>query len=67
VDSLGPSKPDPCSTCIVGAAVAEDDARDKDDPQRLAEEARAQVERQTAELRKAKVPIETEPPSVYRP
>jgi hypothetical protein len=44
-----------------------EDERDKDDPGRLAEEACAQVERQTAELRKAKVPIETEPPSVYRP
>jgi len=47
--------------------VAETDERDRDDPQRLAEEARALVERQAAELRAVKVPIETEPPAPYRP
>jgi len=40
---------------------------EQDDQARLAEEARALVERQAAELRAAKVPIETEPPTVYRP
>ncbi|MGH2378588.1 MAG: hypothetical protein ACRDGT_08925 [Candidatus Limnocylindria bacterium] len=49
------------------ASRAEREERDKDDPERLAEEARAQVERMSADLRKAKVPIETEPPTAYRP
>jgi hypothetical protein len=43
------------------------DARDPDDPARLADEARALIEKQAADLRAAKVPIETEPPTVYRP
>ena len=45
----------------------ERDVHDRDDPRRLAEEARALVERQAAELRAVKVPIETEPPAPYRP
>lgn len=44
-----------------------EDPRDRDDKERLADEARQQVERTSAELRKAKVPIETEPPTAYRP
>ena len=52
----------------AGDANSEPDERvDKDDPARLADEARQQIERSAAELRKAKVPIETEPPSTYRP
>jgi hypothetical protein len=47
--------------------VAETQEPDKDDPGRLADEARQQVERMSADLRKAKVPIETEPPTAYRP
>lgn len=47
--------------------MPEQDIRDKDDPERLDEEARQQLERTAAELRKAKVPIETEPPATYRP
>ena len=43
------------------------DARDPDDPQRLAEEAAEQIRRLAAELRGTKVPIETEPPTIYRP
>lgn len=43
------------------------DTRDRDDPARLAEEARAQVEKQAADLRAVKVPIETEPPAAFRP
>ncbi len=43
------------------------DTRDPNDPERLADEARAQVQKQAAELRAAKAPTETEPPTVYRP
>jgi hypothetical protein len=43
------------------------DTRDRDDPARLADEARAAVEKQSADLRAATVPIATEPPTVYRP
>ena len=38
-----------------------------DDPVRLAAEAREQIEKQAKELRDARVPIEIEPPTVYRP
>jgi hypothetical protein len=44
-----------------------EDLRDRDDKERIADEAKQQVERMSAELRKAKVPIETEPPAAYRP
>ena len=43
------------------------DARDPDDPSRLAEEARAQRETMAAELRSAPLPIEIEPVTTYRP
>ena len=43
------------------------DQRPIDDPARLAEEARALIETQAAEIRRAVVPIETEPPTTYRP
>ena len=43
------------------------DTRDVDDPARLAEEARAQADKMAADLRAAKVPIETEPPTAYTP
>ena len=43
------------------------DTRDKDDPARLADEAREQVQRLARELRGTKVPIETEPPAIFRP
>lgn len=43
------------------------DTRDVDDPARLADEARALAAKHAAELRAAKVPIETEPPTVYEP
>lgn len=43
------------------------DTRDRDDPARLADEARANIEKQAADLRATKVPIETEPPTAYRP
>lgn len=43
------------------------DTRDVNDPQRLAEEARALVEKQATEIRGADVPIATEPPTAYRP
>ncbi|MDE3112509.1 MAG: hypothetical protein KGK34_06155 [Chloroflexota bacterium] len=45
----------------------EQDARDPDDPARLAEERAAQVEREAAEIRGVNVPIETEPPTTFRP
>jgi len=38
-----------------------------DDPARLAREARENVEKSAAELRKQRLPIATEPPTVYRP
>ena len=43
------------------------DPRDLNDPARLAEEARAQIEKYAAEIRAAKSPIETEPPTIFRP
>jgi hypothetical protein len=43
------------------------DARPIDDPARLADEARAAVDKNATELRKQRVPIATEPPTVYRP
>jgi hypothetical protein len=42
-------------------------ARDIDDPDLLRSQAREGIEKSAAELRKTKVPIETEPPTVYRP
>jgi hypothetical protein len=45
----------------------QEDTRPIDDPARLADEARATVEKNAAELRKQRVPIATEPPTVYRP
>jgi len=44
-----------------------EDTRPVDDPARLADEARATVEKNATELRKQRVPIATEPPTVYRP
>ncbi|CAN5151860.1 hypothetical protein BH18CHL2_BH18CHL2_02630 [soil metagenome] len=41
--------------------------RGVDDPARLAVEAREQIEKQAKELREARIAIETEPPTVYRP
>ncbi|HUG55803.1 MAG TPA: hypothetical protein VMJ92_01895 [Candidatus Limnocylindrales bacterium] len=38
-----------------------------DAPEAVAQQAREAVEKQAAELRKRSVPIETEPPTVYRP
>jgi len=43
------------------------DTRHIDDPARLADEARATVEKNATEIRKQHVPIATEPPTVYRP
>jgi hypothetical protein len=48
-------------------AEGQGDSRDRDDPARLADEARATVAKNAAELRATKVPIETEPPAAYRP
>jgi len=45
----------------------QEDARPIDDPARLADEARATVEKNATEIRKQRVPIATEPPTVYRP
>ena len=38
-----------------------------DDPAVLAQQAREGIEKSAAELRKQRVPIATEPPTVYRP
>jgi len=43
------------------------DSRDPDDPGRLADEARALSAKFSAGLRAAEVPIETEPPTAYKP
>jgi hypothetical protein len=43
------------------------DTRGIDDPARLADEARATVDKNATEIRKQHVPIATEPPTVYRP
>ena len=37
------------------------------DPELLATQAREAIEKSAAELRKQRVPIATEPPTVYRP
>jgi hypothetical protein len=42
-------------------------SRDIDDPDLLRTQAREGIEKSAAELRKTKVPIDTEPPTVYRP
>jgi hypothetical protein len=44
-----------------------EDTRPIDDPARLADEARATVEKNATDIRKQRVPIATEPPTVYRP
>ena len=38
-----------------------------DDPDVLAQQAREAMEKSAAELRKQRVPIETEPPTAFRP
>jgi len=43
------------------------DERNIDDPSRLADEARENLEKAAIELRASRVPIETEPPTVFRP
>jgi hypothetical protein len=43
------------------------DTRPIDDPARLADEARATVEKNATEIRKQHVLIATEPPTVFRP
>jgi len=45
----------------------QEDQRPIDDPARLADEARATVEKNATEIHKQRVPIATEPPTVYRP
>jgi hypothetical protein len=46
--------------------VAEEE-RNIDDPARLADEARDNVQKAATELRAQRVPIETEPPTVFKP
>jgi hypothetical protein len=46
--------------------VAEDE-RSIDDPTRLADETREIVQKAAMELRAQRIPIETEPPTVFRP
>jgi hypothetical protein len=45
----------------------QEDTRPIDDPARLGDEARATIEKNATEIRKQRVPIATEPPTVYRP
>ena len=49
------------------AKTAPETKQDIDDPTLLAQQAREGIEKSAAELRKARVPIATEPPTVYRP
>jgi len=49
------------------AKTAPETTQDIDDPVLLAQQAREGIEKSAAELRKARVPIATEPPTVYRP
>lgn len=51
----------------AGPSATPADPRGPDDPARLADEAREQREKMAAELRAARVPIETEPVTTYRP
>lgn len=49
-------------------AEREEQAMDQvNDPELLATQAREAIEKSAAELRKQRVPIATEPPTVYRP
>jgi hypothetical protein len=48
-------------------AAQQEDMRPIDDPARLADEARATIDKNATEIRKQRVPIATEPPTVYRP
>jgi hypothetical protein len=50
-----------------GPTAPAEDTRPIDDPARLAEEARGIVDKNAAEIRKQRVPIATEPPTVFRP
>jgi len=43
------------------------DERNIDDPARLADEAREIVQKAATELRAQRIPIETEPPTIFRP
>jgi hypothetical protein len=54
----------PSPTEGAGADIAPQDINDKE---LLATQAREAVEKSAAELRKQRVPITTEPPTVYRP
>ncbi|MEO8633517.1 MAG: hypothetical protein ABI466_09155 [Chloroflexota bacterium] len=49
------------------ASAQQEDTRPIDDPARLADEARATIEKNATEIRKQRVPIATEPPTVFRP
>jgi hypothetical protein len=49
------------------ATAQQEDTRPIDDPARLADEARAAVDKNATEIRKQRIPIATEPPTVYRP
>jgi hypothetical protein len=48
-------------------ASTHEDTRPIDDPARLADETRAIVEKNATEIRKQRIPIATEPPTVFRP
>jgi hypothetical protein len=48
-------------------ATGDPETRAADDAETLAAQARESVEKSAAELRKHRVPIATEPPTVYRP
>lgn len=61
--------PGPVPVGTLGAAEPDQPEvpADIDDPQRLAREAREQIDKQAADIHKQRVPIETEPPTTYRP
>lgn len=54
------------STLSCALTVPQDE-RNIDDPARLADEAREIVQKAATELRAQRIPIETEPPTVFKP
>jgi hypothetical protein len=52
---------------VTPRAATEGSKQDINDPELLATQAREAIEKSAADLRKQRVPIAMEPPTVYRP
>ncbi len=52
---------------VAKATTEAADTRPIDDPARLGDEARATIDKNASEIRKQRVSITTEPPTVFRP